>query len=241
MVKRIRRSDIPGEGKAERVLAVFDALEVAYGNESSVALTPSKEPLEGLILTVLSQNTNDRNRDKAYQELVRRFPAWDAVAAASVEEVAEAIRVAGLGNSKAARIREILGVIRDRFGGYTMEPMKSWSVQDIREFLLSLPGVGPKTVACVLVFDLGIPAFPVDTHVARLSVRLGFVPPGMEPSDVQVVLEGLLPPERYIGAHVNMISHGRAVCRARGPNCRACVVASLCPRVGIALGDPDRA
>jgi endonuclease-3 len=233
MVKRVSTPHILGEGDMKRALSVFDVLEEAYRNESSLTLAPSDEPLGGLILTVLSQNTNDKNRDKAYQELISRFPAWGSVAVAPVEEVAEAIKVAGLGNSKAARIKEILEVVRDRFGGYTMEPIKHWPPDRVREFLLSLPGVGAKTTACVMLFDLGIPAFPVDTHVARLSARLGFAPLGMEPKDIQVVLEGLLKPERYLGVHVNMISHGRTVCRARRPNCKGCVVARLCPRVGI--------
>lgn len=232
-----QRSDMlpqPDMGKDKSGLyRVFDVLEELYGNEGSLGLSVSEEPLDGLILTILSQNTNDINRDRAYRGLRQRLPTWGQVALAEEQEIEDAIRVAGLGKHKAGRIKEVLLRVKDRFGDYTLAPLKGRPREEVEGFLCALPGVGPKTVACVLVFDLGVPAFPVDTHVARLAVRLGFAPPGTEPPRIQSLLEAALPPHRYIGAHVNMISHGRAICRARDPKCGVCLVEPLCPKVRV--------
>jgi len=208
---------------------ILDALEGAWGNEKS---PPSdlrhEEPLDGLILTILSQNTNDKNRDKAFNALKAKYPTWDDVAAASSEDVAETIRVAGLGCTKADRILKVLRIVKGKFGEHSIKGLAELNGAEAKEFLVSLPGVGLKTAACVLVFDLGMPAFPVDTHVARVSRRLGWVPEKMTPDKIQEYLEGVLPAPRFRGAHLNIIQHGRQICRARNPLCADCVIAKWC-------------
>ena len=216
-------------GSIGHILRVLDGLDSVYGNEAAAAGSYSTgEPLDGLILTLLSQNTNDRNRDAAYASLRSKFPAWGDVARAEVSEIARAIKSAGLGDIKADRMKAILGRIALDFGGYTLAAMKGWEAERVREYLSSLHGIGPKTVACVMVFDLGLPAFPVDTHVARISRRLGWADKKAPPDKIQDFLESVVPPERCGGGHLNMIEHGRAVCRARGEECGACAVNGIC-------------
>jgi endonuclease-3 len=186
------------------------------------------EPLDGLMLTLLSQNTNDRNRDRAYDSLRSVFPEWGDVAGAPAGKIAEAIKPGGLGDIKSARMKAILGRIYADFGEYSLSAMKNWPGGRVREYLRSLDGVGPKTVACVMIFDLGIPAFPVDTHVARISRRLGWQPEKTSPEKIQDFLESAVPPERCAGGHLNMIEHGRSVCHSRNPRCGECAVNDIC-------------
>jgi endonuclease-3 len=186
------------------------------------------EPLDSLVRTVLSQNTNDTNRDRAYENLRRRFPDWKDILGAKTEEVAKAIKIAGLSNTKAGRLREILETVKMTFGVLSLEKMKQWDDSKARRFLEDLPGVGPKTAACVLLFDLHMPAFPVDTHVARVSRRIGWMPARSTPENIQGCLEHIIPPDRYLGAHLNLISHGKNICRARKPECLRCPIADLC-------------
>jgi endonuclease-3 len=210
-------------------MAVLDVLNNEYGNDGvSAADLQTGEPLDGLILTLLSQNTNDRNRDMAYKALRAKYPAWSEVASLDQPEIASLIRPAGLGDTKSARMLLVLKKIRADFGGYSLGAMRRWEPGDVREYLSNLPGIGPKTAACVMVFDLGMPAFPVDTHVARLSRRFGWVPDKTPPEKIQLFLEGVVPPERCGGGHLDMIWHGRAVCHARRPDCDACAVSGLC-------------
>jgi endonuclease-3 len=186
------------------------------------------EPLDGLILTLLSQNTNDRNRDVAYESLRRAYPRWGDVAAAPQPAIAAAIKSAGLGDIKAERMKAILSDILSRFGSYSLAALKDWDGGRVREYLSGMRGIGPKTVACVMAFDLGLPAFPVDTHVARISRRLGWAGEKSSPGRIQVFLESTVPPERCGGGHLNMIEHGRKVCHARKPECGKCVASDLC-------------
>lgn len=215
--------------KPHHVREILDAFERHWGNEER----PSPElrhedPLDGLILTLLSQNTNDKNRDKAFEKLKSEYPDWDTVAVLPTERIADLIRVAGLGDTKAARMKQILKILKDKFGGYSIDELKGWDVENAREFLVSLPGVGVKTAACVLVFDLEMPAFPVDTHVARISRRLGWVPEKMPPDKIQEYLESTLPKDRFRGAHLNIIEHGRGICSARKPDCGKCYAKKWC-------------
>ena len=208
---------------------ILDAFERHWGNEGR----PSPElkhddPLDGLMLTLLSQNTNDRNRDKAFEKLKAEYPRWEMAAEAPAERIVDLIRVAGLGDTKAARMKQILAILSDKFGSYSICELKNWDAAKAREFLVSLPGVGVKTAACVLVFDLGVPAFPVDTHVARISRRLGWAPEKMAPDKIQEYLESTLPRERFRGAHLNMIEHGRGICSARKPDCDKCYAKNWC-------------
>ncbi len=189
----------------------------------------SDEPLDGLVLTILSQNTNDRNRDRAFASLKARFPSWGDVAAAGVQDIADTIRSGGIANIKAQRILLLLERVRSSFGTFSLQAMHEWETGKIREFLAGTPGVGAKTIACVLLFDLGRPAFPVDTHVARVSRRLGWADASMAPEEIQDLMEELVPPRRYLEAHLNMITHGRNLCTARKTLCSECPLNDRCP------------
>ncbi len=188
------------------------------------------DPLEELVLTVLSQNTNDLNRDRAFAAMRARFPSWDALAGASEGELEAAIRPGGLSKIKARRILAILDEIRHREDGSLDHSwMHAASSKRVAAYLLSLPGVGPKTVACVLAFSLGRPALPVDTHVYRVALRLGFFGPETDPVRAHAVMEKLVPPRLRLPMHVGMIRHGRAICRAGRPACEVCPLQDLCP------------
>ena len=220
--------EVVGGKLAQRIGSVLDLVEAMWHNEANPPELGHGEPLDGLILTVLSQNTNDHNRDMAFDRLKDRFPTWEAVVGGGVEALEDAVRPAGLAPTKARRILEILGTVRRDFGGYTITPLEERGRDGVREYLTALPGVGAKTAACVLLFDMKLPAFPVDTHVSRVCRRVGFVPERTSAEDISLLLEREVPPERYLGGHVNLIEHGRAVCRARKPLCGACPLTALC-------------
>ncbi|NLD05305.1 MAG: endonuclease III [Synergistaceae bacterium] len=215
--------------KPHHAKEILDAFEKHWGNEGRPSPElKHDEPLDGLMLTLLSQNTNDKNRDKAFEKLKAEYPKWDRVAEAPIEKVVDLIRVAGLGDTKAKHMKQILVILKEKFGRYSLIEMQKWKVEEAREFLVSLPGVGVKTAGCVLIFDLDMPAFPVDTHVARISRRLGWVPEKMAPDKIQEYLESTLPPERFRGAHLNIIEHGRGICSARKPDCKNCFAEKRC-------------
>ena len=197
------------------------------------------DPLEELIITVLSQNTSDVNRDRAYAALRRRFPTWEALSGARWQDVAAAIRPGGLANIKGPRILAILRRIRDREGGsLDLSWMRRATSSEVRDYLTSLPGVGPKTAACVLAFSLGRPALPVDTHVFRVARRLGWVPPEVDADRAHGVMEDVVPPRLRVKMHVGLIRLGREICRAGRPVCEECPVADLCPTAPLFLGGP---
>ena len=185
------------------------------------------------MLTVLSQHTSDTNRDRAYEDLRRRFPTWDEVADAPLPALARAIRRGGLGPTKAVRIRAMLRAIRE--SGVALDDLAFTRVgdQELWDTLVALPGVGPKTAACVLLFSLDRPYFPVDTHVHRLARRLGLVPPRADAVATQAAFQASVPPRDMYALHMNLIRHGRAVCVAIRPRCSECVLRDLCPRVGV--------
>lgn len=216
-------------GSLDHILAVLDRLDDLYGYDGAPSnIFATGEPLDGLMLTLLSQNTNDRNRDMAYEELRAYSPDWESVADLSAEKISDLIRPAGLGDTKSVRMKSILATIKNDFGEYSLKGMFGWSPERVREYLSSLPGIGPKTVACVMVFDLDMPAFPVDTHVARLSKRFGWAAEKATPEKIQIFLEDTVPPERCRGGHLNVIEHGRKVCHARKPECARCNATDLC-------------
>lgn len=217
---------------ARQIASALDLLEALYHNEADPPQLKHEEPLDGLILTVLSQNTNDRNRDTAYGRLKARFPTWKVVAGAKAEDIEDAIRPAGLAPTKARRILTILETLRRDFGEYSITRLKERGRDGAREYLTALPGVGAKTAACVLLFDMELPAFPVDTHIGRVCRRVGFVPEKMPAEEISSLLEREVPPARYLGGHVNLIEHGRAVCRARNPLCESCPLATMCTAAG---------
>jgi endonuclease-3 len=181
------------------------------------------------VLTVLSQNTSDVNRDRAHSAMRARYPTWERLARARERDLAATIRPGGLANTKAPRILAILREIRARQGSLDLGWMRQASDDEVVEYLTSLPGVGPKTAACVLAFSLDRPALPVDTHVHRVATRLGFLPPGTPAGRAHALMAELVPPPLRVSMHVGLIRLGRAQCRAGLPLCEACPLRDLCP------------
>jgi endonuclease-3 len=188
------------------------------------------DAVEELIATILSQHTSDANTARAFASLRERFPTWKAVIDAPVDLVADAIRRGGLANIKAPRIQSVLVAIRERFGAFDLGLLASMSVGDARAELVKLKGVGPKTASCVLLFGLGFPAMPVDTHVHRIARRLGVIPATESAEAAHESLERALGENRdeVYAFHLNMIAHGRTVCLARNPRCERCVLTGCC-------------
>lgn len=190
---------------------------------------PSLSPVDELVSTILSQNTNDVNRDAAFQQLKRTFPTWQAVMAAPKEEVVGAIRTAGLANQKGPHIQDALKDIAAHTGGdLRLDFLKDLPLEEARQWLLAVKGVGPKTAAIVLLFSLGIPAFPVDTHIYRVTGRIGIRPEDLSVEKTHAYLEERIPEDAFYDLHLNLIRLGRQVCGARKWHCYRCPVESLC-------------
>lgn len=185
-------------------------------------------PVDELVSTILSQNTNDINRDRAYQSLRRQFSTWEAVRDADPASVVAAIRSAGLANQKGPRIQQVLREITGERGSLELNFLKELPLEEARAWLKKFKGVGPKTAAIVLLFSLGRPAFPVDTHIYRVTGRIGLRPEKMTVEDAHVHLEKLFPPETYFAAHLNIIRLGREICSARKPACERCPLQEIC-------------
>jgi endonuclease III len=185
--------------------------------------------LDELVSTILSQNTNDINRDKAFNALRARFPTWEEVRDASPTAIVDCIRVAGLANQKGPRIHQVLNQITFERGSLDLSFLSTLPLEEARAWLLRFKGVGPKTAAIVLCFSLGRPAFPVDTHVYRVTGRLGLRPENISVEDAHPYLEGIFPAEAYYAAHLNIIRLGREICHARKPECARCPLLGLCP------------
>lgn len=185
-------------------------------------------PLDELVSTILSQNTNDDNRDRAFNALRVAFPTWEAVRDADPADVIDAIKSAGLANQKGPRIQAVLRQITEQRGELDLDFLRDMPSEEVRRWLLSFKGVGPKTAAIVMQFALDIPAFPVDTHIHRVTQRLGLCPQGASAEKAHGVLAELFPSQTYYAAHLNIIRHGREVCRARRPECERCVLTDLC-------------
>ena len=206
-----------------KVRAIRDRLRREYGRP---VLRPHRRPVDELVLTVLSQNTNDRNRDVAYGRLRERFSSWADVRDAAVEEVEDAIRPGGLAPTKAVRIKQILGAIADDDLGW----MEEGPLEEARDYLCELPGVGRKTAACVLLFAYGRPEVPVDTHVYRVGTRLGLWPERTQLEKAHDIFLRLVDdPDEAYELHVLLIRHGRRTCTARNPDCPACPLRRTCP------------
>lgn len=184
--------------------------------------------LDELVSTILSQNTNDTNRDRAFQSLKKRFPTWEEVRDAETSQIIAAIQTAGLANQKGPRIQNILKEITAQRGSLDLSFLSGMSTADARSWLLEHKGVGPKTAAIVLQFSLNKPAFPVDTHIYRVSGRLGLRPQKMNADQAHKFLEGLFPPQTYYAAHLNIIRLGREICHARKPECHRCPLQDEC-------------
>jgi endonuclease-3 len=234
-----------------RVLRVRDRLREIYGIP---LMRPHEQPIAELILTVLSQSTNDRNRDVAFLRLRTRFPAWEAVRDAPVAEIEEAIRPGGISKVKSVRIQAILRAMTERpgppsrdaeehdgarrggpecSGAADSELSLDWLpdvvLAEARDYLTELPGVGRKTAACVLLFAYGLRDVPVDTHVSRVGARLGLLEDGAPFERMHDQMLALTPPGQELELHVNLLRHGRRTCHARSPECHDCALARMCP------------
>jgi|SRR5271167_483429 len=213
-----------------RVARVRDRLREVY---SIPRMAPHGHPIAELILTVLSQSTNDRNRDVAYLRLRDRLPTWEAVMQAPVAEVEEAIRPGGISTVKSARIQAILRAIaadrRDPPHELSLDWLARAPIEEARDYLTALPGVGRKTAACVLLFAFGLREVPVDTHVSRVGGRLGLLRAGAPWPQLHDQMLALTPPGQELELHVNLLRHGRRTCHARRPACEECALARMCP------------
>jgi endonuclease III len=209
----------------EKALKVHKKLLEAFGEPVWRNPLP---PIDELVSTILSQNTNDVNRDRAFISLRAKFPTWEQVRDADTDDVIEAVRVAGLANQKGPRLQQVLRDITAERGSLDLSFLSDMPLEEARNWLTKFKGVGPKTAAIVLCFSLGRPAFPVDTHVYRVTGRIGLRPEKMTVEQAHPYLEGVFPPETYYAAHLNLIRLGREICAARKPNCPACPVRELC-------------
>ncbi|HEY6758480.1 MAG TPA: DNA lyase [Baekduia sp.] len=211
-----------------RVARIREKLRDVYGVPIA---PPHEDPLAELVLTVLSQSTNDRNRDVAFLRLRDRFDSWDAVRHAPVPEVEEAIRPGGISKVKSQRIHDILVAIEDtnKTDDLNLAWMRDAPVAESRAFLCALPGVGRKTAACVLLFAYGLRDVPVDTHVSRVGMRLHLLRPGAPFEELHDAMLALTPPGAELEFHVNLLRHGRRTCHAQRPQCKACTLRSSCP------------
>lgn len=211
---------------AARAAEVLRRLATAYG---PLQPKPRRDALSELVEVILSQNTSDANVARAFAQLRQAFPTWQALLDAPTEHVADTIRSAGLANIKAPRLQAVLRTVHERYGVLSLDHLADLPLDAARAELTALPGVGPKSAACVLLFSLGMPALPVDTHVHRVALRLGLLPPNADAGRAHALLEALVPPAERYAFHVALITHGRRTCHARRPRCPACPLADICP------------
>lgn len=208
-----------------QAIKIHQLLLEAFGTPS---WRPHLSPVGELVSTILSQNTNDVNRDIAYETLRDRFPSWEQVRDAPPDQIKDAIKTAGLANQKGPAIQNALKVISEERGQIELDFLRSRSSQEAIKWLVNLKGVGPKTAAIVLLFSLNMPAFPVDTHVYRVTGRLGIRPEKMTPNKAHDFLAEQFPTDTYYPVHLNLIRLGREICQARKPKCQVCPLMHIC-------------
>lgn len=208
-----------------RALKIHAALLQAFGEPTWRNPLPA---IDELVSTILSQNTNDINRDRGFNALRAKLPTWESVRDADSKTVIDSIKVAGLANQKGPRIQQALRDIAAERGSLDLNFLADLPIEEARAWLTKFNGVGPKTAAIVLCFSLNMPAFPVDTHIYRVSGRIGLRPEKMTVEQAHPHLESVFPPETYYAAHLNLIRLGREVCGARKPNCPSCPIQKLC-------------
>lgn len=213
--------------RKKTVEIIYQALATYYG--SPPATHPQGKPIDVLIETILSQHTSDKNSHRAYVQLRRAFPRWDEVLTAPARAVEKAIRSGGLARQKSTRIQRVLQIIKEREGRITLTRLTRLSDAEAYAYLTSLPGVGGKTACCVLLFALGRPVMPVDTHIVRITRRLGLISGKGTPDQARATWESALPPESLYYMHVLLIAHGRQTCTARNPACGRCPLRARCP------------
>jgi endonuclease-3 len=208
-------------------------------------MAPHGHPIAELVLTVLSQSTNDRNRDVAFLRMRERFATWEEVRDAPVSAIERAIRPGGISKVKSARIQAILRAIsddpRDPAHELSLDWIRDAPIEESRDYLTALPGVGRKTAACVLLFTYGLRDVPVDTHVTRVGQRLALLPHGAPSHELHDRMLALTPPGAELELHVNLLRHGRRTCYARTPDCPRCALARMCPSRRLYARVPSRA
>jgi len=214
---------------------VLKLLSAEYGEKRWRA---GRSPVAVLVQTILSQNTSDRNSGRAFEQLLASFAGWEEIANANVGRICEAIKAGGLGTVKARYIKQALEEIRQRQGGFELGFLRELPVDEARDWLRQLPGVGMKTASVVLLFSLGMPALPVDTHVFRVAKRLGLIDSTVSVEKAHRLLEALVPPQYVYKFHILLIEHGRRICKAQRPRCGECVLGSLCPGYERFMGKP---
>jgi endonuclease-3 len=214
---------------------MLQLLSAEYGKKRR---RPQASPIAVLVQTILSQNTSDRNSEPAFQHLLASFDGWEEIADASVAQICEVIKAGGLGTVKAGYIKQALVEILRRQGGFELDFLKTLPLDEARDWLRQLPGVGMKTASVVLLFSLGMPAMPVDTHVFRVAKRLGLIDSTVSVEKAHGLLERLVPTHDIYKFHVFFIEHGRRICKAQRPRCGECVLGSLCPSYEKFVGKP---
>jgi len=211
------------------LLKISEIIKLLRREYGSIHWRSRTDPLSELIMTILSQNTSDHNSRRAFDSLLTRFGSWEAVAEGKVEDIAEAIRLGGLARVKAPRIKRIIEQIQVQRGSLDLRFLKKMPVSEAKAWLMGLPGVGPKTAACVLLFSLGEPVLPVDTHIHRVARRLGLIDSRVSAEKAHEILGEMVPPKDVYQFHIHMIEHGRQVCKAQRPRCPECVLLKVCP------------
>jgi endonuclease-3 len=217
--KRAKKPELPPD-------EIIQRLSTLYGEP---VWRPHGDPVAELILTILSQNTSDTNSGRAFMKLVAAFPDWKSVMEAPVEAIEREIAVGGLAKQKSPRIKSALEAIWNARGSFDLEFLRDMSLDEAKSWLRGMKGVGPKTAACVLMFSLGRPALPVDTHVHRVAQRLGYVPPTASAEKAHDILEAALDVELIYPFHILLIKHGRRLCSAQRPRCEECPLLDGCP------------
>ncbi|MCL1926329.1 MAG: endonuclease III [Syntrophorhabdaceae bacterium] len=215
------------KGISARLAEVNRRLASSFGTPKSCP--HEMPPVWNLVLTILSQNTTDACRDRAFAALRKKYPTFPRLAAADAGELAETIRPAGLSRTKSASILAALSRLKQERGGYTLDFLESMPLPEARDYITSFGGVGVKTANILLLFSFGFPAFPVDTHVFRVVKRLGLVPPSASPAKAALLLEPHIPEGAHVSTHLNIIQLGREICRPRNPLCPSCPLLKVCP------------
>jgi len=218
-------STADGEHLRAKYRVVYDLLKDNYGEPE---WRQHLAPVDELVSTILSQSTSDTNRDKAFYALKERYPDWETVMEAPVEEVVDTIRPAGLANQKGPRIQNALRIVQEKDGELSLDFLEDMSLDEAKAWLTAIPGVGPKTAAIILLFAYDRPAFPVDTHVHRLTRRLGLIGPKVSADKAHGILEAMGDPTTFYAFHLNIIGHGRRICHAKSPRCADCFLQDEC-------------
>lgn len=211
--------------RRKKYQAIGKILSETYGYPTWRQHLPA---IDELVSTILSQSTTDANRDRGFYALKEKYPDWESVRDAPTEDVIATVRPAGLANQKGPRIQESLRYVSDKVGSLTLDFLQDMPIEAAKQWLTSMKGVGPKTAAIILLFSFNMPAFPVDTHVHRVTGRLGLIDPKTSADKAHPILEAIVPPDEYYPAHLNIIQHGREVCKARNPLCQICPLSTYC-------------